>query len=239
MHLIGNSYQKLGLQRLSAYLAADLAANGMTRLAAVLLLAICAAGPVGSDSISDPAGEVLVQSLRNGGYNIYFRHAQTDWSKHDQIDNAGDWTSCDPSRMRQLADEGRGTASAIGDAIRALGIPVGLVLASPYCRTVETARLMDLGPVETTTDIMNLRAAAFFGGRSAILRRARIRLADSPPAGTNVVLVGHGNVAREATPIYPDEAEAALFRPDGNGGFELIGRLDVHQWMLLAEQLTP
>ena len=34
---------------------------------------------------------------------------------------------------------------------------------------VDTARLMNLGPVETTTDIMNMRVAEYFGGSSAIV----------------------------------------------------------------------
>jgi hypothetical protein len=108
-------------------------------------------------------------------------------------------------------------------------------LASPYCRTVETARLMGLGPVTTTTDIMNLRVAEYFKGRAAIVARARARLATPPPAGTNTVLVAHGNVAREATPVYPDEAEGVIFRPHGDGDFSLVGRLTPAQWLALAE----
>ena len=42
----------------------------------------------------DPADDELVRSLRKGGYSIYFRHSQTDWTQHDQIYQAGDWTSC-------------------------------------------------------------------------------------------------------------------------------------------------
>src|SRR5919106_1893334 len=45
--------------------------------------------------------EALVEALRGGGYNIYFRHAATDWSQADQVERAGDWTSCDPTEMRQ------------------------------------------------------------------------------------------------------------------------------------------
>lgn len=204
-----------------------------------MFVAIFFPGPVASDPVSILTNSELVQSLRKGGYSIYFRHAHTEWKQHDQIHQAGDWTSCDPERMRQLADDGRNAAMMIGAAIRAIGIPVGRVLASPYCRTTETARLMNMGPVETTTDIMNLRAAAYFGGRSKILGRARNRLAEIPPDGMNIILVGHGNVAREATAVYPDEAEAAIFRPNGNGGFEFVGRLDARQWQLLAEHYAP
>jgi hypothetical protein len=122
--------------------------------------------------------------------------------------------------------------------MRALGIPVGRVLASPYCRTVETAKLMDLGPIETTTDVMNMRVAEYFGGRAAIAATARVRLATPPAPGVNTVIVAHGNVAREATPVYPGEAEGAVFRPDGKGGFGFVGRLTPAQWARLAEKLS-
>jgi broad specificity phosphatase PhoE len=183
------------------------------------------------------AGEALVRALQGGGYNVYFRHAATDWSQDDQVRVAGDWTSCDPSRIRQLSAEGRRTAREVGKAIRALGIPIGRVIASPYCRTVETARLMGLGPVETTTDVVNLRVAEFFGGRQAITRRARMRLAVKPAPGTNTVVIAHGNVAREATDVYPGEGEGVVFRPGGNGNFIFIGRLTPEQWARLAEEL--
>jgi hypothetical protein len=41
-------------------------------------------------------GKALVEALQDGGYNIYFRHAPTDWGQHDRVEAAGDWTSCDP-----------------------------------------------------------------------------------------------------------------------------------------------
>lgn len=193
---------------------------------------VCAAIPAAEIM----SGAELVDALRQGGYNIYFRHAQTDWSQSDRIDKAGDWKSCDPSRVRQLSAAGRDTARAVGEAIRALDIPVGRVLASPYCRAVDTVRLMDLGAVETTTDVMNLRAADYIGGRDTVVETARELLATPPPAGTNTVIAAHGNVARAATPVYPGEAEAVIFRPDGTGGFIFVGRLEPEQWRTLADR---
>ena len=180
------------------------------------------------------AGQTLVLALRAGGYNLYFRHAATDWSADDHVAAAGDWKSCDPQKMRQLSAVGRETARMVGEAMRALGIPVGRVLASPYCRTVETARTLNLGPVETTTDVMNLRVAEFFGGESAIVARARRRLAISPEPGTNNVFVAHGNVIKTATGEYPAEAEVILFYPDGSGGFSVRGRVLPQEWRRLA-----
>ena len=183
-------------------------------------------------------GEDLVEALHKGGYNIYFRHAATDWSQNDQVSQEGDWTSCDPSKMRQLSEAGRQTAAAVGESMRRLQIPIGQVLASPYCRTIETARNMNLGPVETTTDIMNLRVAEYFGGKSAIAESARRRLSMAPRAGTNTVLVAHGNVLVNATNVYPQEAEAIVFRPADNGTWSFVARIPPQQWARLAAEFS-
>lgn len=204
-----------------------------------MLLAVCVLGTVTiatAQTGDELDGRALVEALRQGGYNLYFRHAATAWSQNDQVTEAGDWTSCDPDRMRQLAEAGRQTARAIGDAIRALRLPVGQVLASPYCRTVETARLMQLGAVVTTTDIMNTRVAEYFGGPEAIAERARQRLSTPPPAGTNRVLVAHGNILRTATAVYPQEAEAIVFRPEGNGKYVVVARVSPQAWERLAAE---
>ncbi len=206
------------------------------RLALACWLTLGAAGGAALAETPRPlAPEALVEVLRGGGHTLYFRHAATDWSQNDRLERAGDWDSCDPARMRQLSAAGRETAREVGAAIRALRIPVGRVLASPYCRTVQTAELMGLGRVETTTEVMNLRAAEYFGGRAAIVATARALLAQSPVPGTNTVIVAHGNVAREATPVYPGEAEGAVFRSDGAGGFDYLGRISPADWARLGK----
>lgn len=209
---------------------------------AILLLTVLILLPVGVDRVaaqSAPAlsDEALVQMLRKGGFNIYFRHAATDWSQSDEVNGKGDWLSCDSSRMRQLSAEGRQTSIDIGEFIRALGLPVGKVMASPYCRTVETAKLMQLGAVESTTDVMNLRVASYFGGRAVIIGNAQKRLSTRPAAGTNTVIVAHGNVAQAATPVYPGEGEAVIFEPDGDGGFRYIARIAPEDWSRIITRL--
>jgi broad specificity phosphatase PhoE len=189
-------------------------------------------GAVASQEMS---GSALVEALRRGGYNIYFRHAETDWGLSDRVEKAGDWTSCDPEAMRQLSDTGRETARRLGDAMRALGIPVGRVLSSEYCRAVETARLMALGPPETTRNIMNMRAAAFVGGRQAVIRRAQRVLSTPPGDGTNTVIVGHGNLMRAATDAYPGEGGSGIYWPKPSGtGFVLVAKLSAVDWAALA-----
>ena len=211
-----------------------LAARACAALAAIVLAWGAPAEDLPAQDLTGPA---LVEALRGGGYTIYFRHAATDWGQADRVREAGDWTSCDPGEMRQLSDEGRATAERIGAAIRALEIPVGRVLSSEYCRAAETARLMDLGPVETTRDIMNMRAAGFVDGREAVVRRARGVLAQTPPDGTNTVIVGHGNLMRAATGAYASEGGSGVYAPDpaAEHGFELVARLSPRDWVRLSE----
>jgi phosphohistidine phosphatase SixA len=193
---------------------------------------VIAAGPVSAQDLL--SGKALVKALRQGGYNIYFRHAATDWSQHDQVTTEGDWTSCNPARMRQLSAEGREVARRIGAAIRRLDIPIGRVLSSEYCRARETAQLMDLGPVTTTRAIMNTRAAEFVGGLDAVIKRARRVLATPPKTGTNTVLVAHGNLMRAASGAYSGEGGAAVFAPQKDGAFRLAAQIMPEDWERLA-----
>jgi broad specificity phosphatase PhoE len=205
----------------------------------LLLLVACLLSAIPA-AATDPllTDMALVNALRAGGYNLYFRHVATEWSQSDNVREADDWRSCDPARMRQLSAAGRRDAQAIGVAMRRLDIPVAEVLASPYCRTVETAQLLGLGKVNESTLVMNLRSADYFGGRASIVASARSLLASEPQDGSNRVIVAHGNVAREATPVYPDEGEGLVFQSDGAGGFSLRGRIRVDDWTRLVELAT-
>ena len=202
-----------------------LASRLLTGLVMFALLVIPAL-PSQASSVDD-AG--LLTVLRAGGYNLYFRHMATEWSQSDQIRAPGDWRSSDPARVRQLSDAGREQARIVGAAIRRLRIPVGEILASPYCRTVESARLLQLGEVRETLEVMNLRSANFVGGRASVIATARALLSTTPAEG-NRVIVAHGNVARESTPVYPGEGEMVVFEPLGNSRFRLLGRIAVGDW---------
>ena len=55
----------------------------------------------------------------------------------------------DCSTQRNLSEEGRAQARRTGDRFREQGVTVQQVLSSEWCRCLDTAELMDLGPVET------------------------------------------------------------------------------------------
>lgn len=209
------------------------AALGVLLLAAALALGASSASAQDDGPLQSRA---LLEALRGGGYNLYFRHAATDWSGSDRVRGPGSWTSCEPDEMRQLSEAGREQAAAIGRALRALEIPVGRVVASEYCRTLETARAMALGPpVEATQSVLNARVADRIGGREALRHTARRQLGMPPAPGTNTVLVAHGNVLRLAADTYADEGGAVIFRPQGHGEFEIVASIAREDWAALRE----
>lgn len=195
----------------------------------ILLLASSFALRADTQSAQD-----LLQALRGGGYSLYFRHEATEWSQSDNIQASGDWLSCDASKIRQLSPAGRERAAATGRAIARLSIPIDEVLASPYCRTMETARLLRPGAVSASDRVINLRVADYFGGREAVAARTQGLLATPPKAGSNRIIVAHGNLASAATGVYPEEGEALIFRANGAEGFEFVGRLTAGDWASLA-----
>jgi phosphohistidine phosphatase SixA len=128
--------------------------------------------------------------------------------------------------QRNLDERGRDDARAIGAAIRALGIPIGKVRASPFCRTVETAELA-FGRAEKTSDVRGGPAQPDDDARYAMLRK----LLSQPPArGANDVIVSHGNpfYAVAGAP-YLAEGEAAVVQPTGDG-FRVVARIRVEDW---------
>src|SRR5216684_6878924 len=111
-------------------------------LAALLLWAPAWPQTAAPERSSLPSRELppaeLLSELRKGGYVLYFRHAATDFSQNDE--RMKSYEDC--ANQRNLIDRGRAEARAVGAAIRELRIPIEPVLASPFCRTVETAQLI-------------------------------------------------------------------------------------------------
>lgn len=167
--------------------------------------------------------EKLGESLRRGGYVIYFRHTATDFSKSDT--NMKDYGDC--ANQRLLSEAGRENARNIGKHVRALGLPVGEVLGSPYCRTMETARLA-FSRVEPKAEIREIGADGYAGLKQLLSARV--------DAGTNRWIVGHGTPFRAiAGPPHLSEGEAAVIRPEGSG-WRVEARILVGEWETLAER---
>jgi hypothetical protein len=171
------------------------------------------------------SGTALLAELRTGGYVIYFRHTSTDFSRDDSRSKSND--DCD--NQRPLTDRGREEARQIGAAFRALKIPVEKVLASPRCRTIDTAMLA-FGRADKASEVLGGPAAPGIPDRYAGLRRL---LSTRPAPGANLVISSHGNpFYATAGPPYLAEGEAAVVKPLGRD-FEVIARVRHDAWRML------
>ena len=202
-------------------------------LGALLVLAACGiADPAngqatdGARSTPPLAGPALLAALRHGGYVIYFRHASTDFGQND--DSMTGYEDC--ARQRNLTDAGRAEARAIGAAIRALGIPIGLVLASPFCRTRESAELI-FGRATVSNTVRGGPAQAD-GDRYAELKTL---LATPVSGGVDLAIVSHGNPYRAIVGgPYLAEGEAAVIEPRGKEGFRVVAQIRKDDWSTLS-----
>ncbi len=176
----------------------------------------------------------LIPAWRAGGNVIVVRHGATH---ADQADT-NPLDPKDVAHQRQLNDAGRAAAKAMGDALHALKVPVGQVQTSTFQRAVETGKLLGFGEVTPTADIAEgglVVSPNENNRRTAALKKLA---ATVPPAGTNVVLVTHKpNIMDAFGKDWFDvrEGEASIFRPDGKGGFVLVGRVQGADWPRLAQ----
>ena len=183
-------------------------------LCALLWFACAAAAQV------DPS---VIAGLREGGFVLYLRHTSTDFSRNDAAMRSYE----DCGNQRNLTDKGRAEAREIATHVKRLGIAVGEVLASPFCRTMETARLA-FGKARAMNEVRGGPARPEDPGRYDELKK----LLSSPVAkGENRVISSHGNPFHAvAGPPYLAEGEMAVLRPEGAMRFTIVARIRLQDW---------
>ncbi len=101
------------------------------------LAAIAVIGAVVGLGFEEAVGdEAAWAALEGGGAFLLLRHGTAERRNDPRLLSTG---NC--ARERNLSEKGREEAALIGEAFRRRGISITAVLASPYCRTLETARL--------------------------------------------------------------------------------------------------
>lgn len=174
-------------------------------------------------------GRALLDALRRGGYVIYLRHTSTDFGQNDEAMT----TFADCTKQRNLTDQGRAEARAIGSSLRKLKVPVGTILASPFCRTVETARLA-FGEPQVSHAVRGGPARPEAADRYAELRAL---LATQIAERTNTAISSHGNpFFAVAGPPYLAEGEAAIVEPQDGTRFRIVARVTKDAWPDLAQR---
>jgi hypothetical protein len=137
-----------------------------------------------------------------------------------------------------LTDLGRQHAKQIGAAMRALHLPIAAVRTARLCRAQTTGRLLRVAPM---TDDARLDAASTWvnRGAAAALQRATLQiLSETPPDGTNVVLISSPLDIPAPQPAALQDlgpGETIAFRPGPAGNATLLARIGESAWPALLE----
>ena len=162
----------------------------------------------GSPSAAAETGLISLQdALKTRGTVIMFRHALAPGfgdPSNFRVDDCG--------TQRNLDARGREQSKSIGMQCKTLGYSAEVVYSSPWCRCLETARLMDIGPVRSFEGL-----GSFFEGhvdRSQTLEQLNTRLDSVARARDKpVVMVTHQVVISAVTRMGTSSGEAILYDP--------------------------
>lgn len=172
-------------------------------------------------------------NLKQGGYVVVIRHGRTNESAATPKDNSPlDLSNCVGQLM--LTDVGKEQARAIGAAFGKAAIPVGKVIASGYCRAVETGRLA-FGRAETS-DALLLQAFVPVAGAPVPppwpqrVEMMKQLVATPPAAGTNTVLITHFPNVNATLGMQIEVGDAVIMKPDGHGGAAPVARIKAAEW---------
>jgi broad specificity phosphatase PhoE len=176
------------------------------------------------------ADEAMWALLKGGGHVVLIRHAQTG-------PGAGDPPGMrleDCSTQRNLSDQGREDAIALGQEFRKRGVAVAELLSSPWCRCRETARLAFRRDAEVHKALSNLYGRAEHAGRQ--VAQLKVLIARGIRNGNrnggesrrgNLVLLTHGSTIHALTGVSPASGEMVVLSPQTDGGFRVAGRIDL------------
>ena len=128
----------------------------------------------------------------------------------------------DCTTQRNLDELGREQARALGEAFRRHRVQVDRVVSSPWCRCLETARLMAIGPAERSWALVPDVPPE----PQPRLRELRALVSAWRGPGT-LVLVTHALTVRPLVGLLPRQGETVVVKPDPGGpaGATLVGRI--------------
>jgi phosphohistidine phosphatase SixA len=159
-------------------------------------------------------------ALRQGAHVALMRHA-------DAPGGAGDppgFRLDDCTTQRNLSDRGREDAKAVGERLRNEGAAVGKLVSSPWCRCVDTARLLGLGTVEIEQTFSN--AFVLADRRQALTAGAQAIMAGWKGPGT-LLVVTHGANIQALTGKNPAAGEIVVVETRPDARLREVGRIPV------------
>jgi len=152
-------------------------------------------------------GGGIARRLRGDGHVALIRHSVAPGGAGDPAGFRLD----DCKTQRNLSDQGRADARALGERFRSQQVKVGKIFSSQWCRCRQTAELMNIGPVEDAPTFNN--AFVLSAERDTLTAGARATIGAWRGPGT-LVVVTHGQNVQALLGINPGEGEVIVVAPD-------------------------
>jgi phosphohistidine phosphatase SixA len=134
----------------------------------------------------------------------------------DQGTDAADVRFGDCATQRNLSTAGRLEAEQMGARLSEHGYLVSKVLVSPFCRTMQTAMLMKLQPVEVSEVFQNIRGDGSNAASAARVEAAR-RIVESWRGPGVLVVVTHSSVLKALAGFEPPERKFIVYSNPARG----------------------
>jgi phosphohistidine phosphatase SixA len=189
-------------------------------LAATRFISVIAFMLAGAAAVADDDTGRAWSALRSDGYVALIRHASAPGPAGDPADYKLD----DCATQRNLSEQGRVEARALGERFRTQQVKVGKVVSSQWCRCRQTAELMNIGPVEDASTFNN--AFVLNSAYDALRAGARATIGAWRGPGT-LVVVTHGQNIFSMLGFHPREGEVVVVAPEPTAEkkMRLVGRI--------------
>ncbi len=181
----------------------------------VCLAALMTPAVAGADS--DQAE--MIARLNAGGHILMIRHALAPG-----MGDPADFRIGDCSTQRNLDERGRQQARAIGNWLRSNGITSARVYSSQWCRCLETAELLAMGPVAELPALNSFYELTH--NREPNLKALREFIAKQPPDGELIILVTHLVTISAIADAGVSSGEGVLLKLNMDAPYEMVGRLN-------------
>lgn len=190
-------------------------------LLAFIVIAIVAIGfvaqPASAQSVGADGEAGLWRALREGSAFAVMRHALAPG-----VGDPAGFRLDDCATQRNLSEEGRQQARAIGGRFRANGIATAEVMTSQWCRARDTATALGLGAVRDLPALNSFFARSRDrDAQTAELRRWLAAAAKGRP----LVLVTHQVNISALTDAFTSSGEIIVARLTPDGAIQVLGSL--------------
>ena len=161
----------------------------------------------------------ITDRLKAGGHILMIRHALAPGNGDPPNFKIGD---C--STQRNLNETGRTQARSIGDWLRANGVSSARVYSSQWCRCLETAKLMELGPVQELQALNSFYER--IQDREQNLSDLNDFISRQSADGELIVFVTHFVTISAVAGESVSSGEGVLVELDRDAGYKVVGNFN-------------